>query len=244
MYAHRERRGPPGREVDLAFTDRRGGVSAAPFGALNLALAGDDDPAAVAENLRRVLADFAPGDEVADLQQVHGREVVLVESAATGRFVGDGLVTRSRGVVLMVRAADCVPVLLADPDAGVVGAVHAGRAGVLAGVVTAALELMGDQGARQVTGWIGPHVCGRCYEVPPEMQEEVSQMEPTTRATTSWGTPALDLGAGVRSQLERAGAEVVDVARCTRETPDLHSHRRDGRSAGRLAGLIRLRSGA
>jgi copper oxidase (laccase) domain-containing protein len=72
------------------------------------------------------------------------------------------------------------------------------------------------------------------------MREEVAAVEPASRATTSWGTPALDIGAGVRAQLERSGVEVVDVGRCTRESDDLYSYRRDGEGAGRLAGLVRL----
>jgi polyphenol oxidase len=83
-------------------------------------------------------------------------------------------------------------------------------------------------------------VCGACYEVPAAMQEEVAAAVPSSRATTSWGTPALDLGAGVRAQLEERGVTVVDVSRCTRESADLYSHRRDGAGAGRHAGLIRL----
>ena len=70
----------------------------------------------------------------------------------------------------------------------------------------------------------------------------MGEVEPAAAATTSWGTPSLDLSAGVRAQLERHDADVVDVSRCTRESPDLYSYRRDGRSAGRLAGLIRIRS--
>jgi YfiH family protein len=142
-------------------------------------------------------------------------------------------------VVLLVRAADCVPVLLADPSAGVLGAAHAGRAGVAAGVVPATVEAMRDLGATDVTAWVGPHVCGDCYEVPVALRDEVAAAVPETRATTSWGTPSLDLGAGVRAQLEVAGARVVDVSACTRESPDLYSYRRDGAGSGRLAGLIR-----
>ncbi len=243
MYYFRETRGPVGREVDLAFTDRHGGVSRRRFASLNLAIAGEDEPDAVAENLRRVLADFAPGDRVADLHQVHGREVVLVDAGGEGRSTGDGLVTAVPGVVLVVRAADCVPVLLADPGAGVIGAVHAGRGGVVAGVVEAAVATMRRAGAEQITAWTGPHVCGACYEVPAELAREVVAVEPDTRATTSWGTPALDLGAGVAAQLTRAGVEVVTVGGCTRESEDLYSHRRDGSAAGRLAGLVRIRGG-
>ncbi len=237
MYLHRSSLGP----VDLAFTDRFGGVSGVPWDELNLAFEGDDDPAAVAENHRLVLTDFAPGDTLVGLHQVHGATVVYADG---GGFEAppdaDGLVTDRTGVTLMVRAADCVPVLLADPEAGVIGAAHSGRPGLAAGVVPATVAWMRDLGAGTITAWIGPHVCGACYEVPPAMQAEVGALVPEAVATTSWGTPSLDIGAGVRAQLEAAGVEVVDVSRCTRESADLYSHRRDGAGAGRLAGLIRM----
>ncbi|WP_148614698.1 polyphenol oxidase family protein [Nocardioides rubriscoriae] len=234
MYHHRSTLGP----VELAFTDRHGGVSGAPFDSLNLAFFEDGERTVPQRNLALVLDDFAPGCEVADLSQVHGRHVVV---AAPGehRSEGDGIVTDRPDVVLLVRAADCVPVLLADPVAGVLGAAHAGRPGVAAGVVPATVEAMRDLGATDVTAWIGPHVCGACYEVPADLQAEVAAIVPATRATTSWGTPALDLGAGVRAQLEALDVRVVDVSACTRESPDLFSYRRDGADSGRLAGLIR-----
>lgn len=240
MFAFRTTHGPVGRSVELAFTDRYGGVSAAPYDELNLAIEGDDDPGSRAENLRRVLADFAPDAALADLRQVHGCDVVTAEGPVE-RATADGLVTTRDDVVLMVRAADCVPVLLSGGT--VVGAAHAGRAGVLAGVVPATVERMRELGATDVVAWIGPHVCGSCYEVPGRMQEEVGRVEPTTVSTTTWGTPSLDLGAGVRAQLERLDVEVAEAAgatRCTRESPDLYSHRRDGRGAGRHAGLVRI----
>jgi copper oxidase (laccase) domain-containing protein len=84
-------------------------------------------------------------------------------------------------------------------------------------------------------------VCGACYEVPAGLQQEVTAVVPTSRATTTWGTPSLDLGAGVRAQLAAAGVAVEDVSRCTRESEDLFSFRRDGERAGRHAGLVRLR---
>jgi YfiH family protein len=234
LFAHRSSTGP----VDLAFTDRYDGVSAVPFDSLNLALVGDDDPAAVERNLALLIDDFAPGATLADMHQVHGRVVV---EAGGPREKCDALVTDRADVVLMVRAADCVPVLLADPAAGVVGAAHAGRLGLVEGVVGACVDRMRELGATQIQAWVGPHVCGSCYEVPEAMQQEVASREPASLSTTSWGTPALDLGAGVRTQLERAGVEVHDVSRCTLESPDLYSHRRDGAGAGRLAGVIRMR---
>ena len=213
-----------------------------PFDSLNLALEGDDDPHVVGQNLRIVLDDFAPGDELADLHQVHGTDVdVFEQRRTTDRPDADGIVTSQSGVVLMVRAADCVPVLLADAEAGVIGAAHCGRPGLAAGVVPATVARMRDLGAGSITAWIGPHVCGGCYEVPEHMQAEVGAAVPASVATTSWGTPSLDLGAGVRAQLASEGVAVHDVSRCTRESADLYSYRRDGAGAGRLAGLIRLR---
>ena len=213
-----------------------------PFDSLNLALEGEDDPEVVSRNLGVLLDDFAPGAWLADLHQVHGSEVDVVEDRATpDRPAADGIVTAQPGVVLMVRAADCVPVLLADADARVVGAAHCGRPGLAAGVVPATVDRMRDLGARSITAWIGPHVCGACYEVPEQMQAAVGAAVPASVATTSWGTPSLDLGAGVRAQLSGEGVSVHDVSRCTRESADLYSYRRDGDRAGRLAGLIRLR---
>lgn len=245
MFSHRSALGP----VDLAFTDRFGGVSASPYDELNLArVTGSqgDDPAAIAENWQRVLADFAPDDVLADMVQVHGAEVVYADALeplateAWARPESDGIVADAAGVVLAVRVADCVPVLLADPATGVIGAAHAGRLGVVRGVAPATVARMRERGATDITAWIGPHVCGGCYEVPAEMQEEVAAIEPTTRATTTWGTPSLALGAGVRAQLERSGVTVVETGPCTLESPSLYSHRRDGAGAGRIAGLIRI----
>jgi hypothetical protein len=101
---------------------------------------------------------------------------------------------------------------------------------------------MRELGAGRIEGWIGPHVCGRCYEVPEEMRADVANVVPASYEETSWGTPSLDLGAGVRAQLEELDVEVHDVSRCTRESDDLYSYRRDGDRSGRLAGVVRLRS--
>ena len=246
MYAARLTSGP----VELAFTDRHGGVSGAPFDSLNLGWSGGDDLDAMAENHRLLMDDFAPGDGVgrlAELGQVHGDVVVTVGPDGPGHDVhghlhgiGAGLVTAEPGITLSVRAADCVPVLFADAGAGVIGACHCGRPGVAVGIVPATLAAMRELGATAVTAWVGPHVCGRCYEVPQQMQDDVVAVEPATRATTSWGTPSLDIGAGVRAQLEREGVTVVDRARCTFESADLFSYRREGKRSGRQAGLIRI----
>lgn len=227
--------------VGVAFTDRHGGVSAAPYDSLNLGTGTDDDPGSVARNYALVGSAVGVGDRVACMHQVHGADVAVVRDVlAPGALPRvDALVTDVAGLALSVRVADCVPVLIADPEAGVLGCAHAGRLGLQRGVVPRAVEAMRDLGASRLRAWIGPAVCGRCYEVPAEMQEQVAAAVPEARATTRWDTPALDLPAGVRAQLRAAGCEILPAADlCTRESPDLFSHRRDGQATGRSAGLV------
>jgi YfiH family protein len=242
--------------VDLAFTDRYGGASAAPYDELNLALEGGDDPDVCAANLELVVADFAPDlvaqpsfsmdSNVVQMRQVHGPAVDVVDDRRAGGGLPevDGMVATDPSAVLVVRVADCLPVLLADVDAGVVGVAHAGRQGMVLGVVPQTVASMRQLGATEVTAWLGPRICGACYEVPEQMRAEVGALVPESVATTSWGTPSLDIGAGVRAQLEQLGVDVVDVAACTRESEELFSYRRDGARAGRFAGLVRRRSRA
>lgn len=230
--------------VEIAFTDRHGGTSGGPFASLNLSPATGDDADAVTRNLDLVGRAFAGGRPLRRLflmHQVHGAAVHVVDDAgldAAHPPVADALVTALPGVALVVRVADCVPVLLADPEAGVVGAVHAGRPGLVAGVVPRAVQGMRDLGARRISAWIGPHVCGACYEVPEQLRAEVAAVVPEAFGETSWGTPSVDVGAGVRAQLAAEGIEPVDASRCTIEDHDLYSFRRQGTSSGRLAGLV------
>ncbi len=229
----------------FAFTDRWGGVSTSPFQELNLGGAVGDDPAAVRANRRLAAVELGldPAD-VVWMNQVHGREVAVVaerqpEGAAP---TVDALVTAGRGRALAVLTADCVPVLLADPEAGVVGAAHAGRPGLAAGVVPAVVAAMVEQGARpeRTTAVIGPSVCGRCYEVPAALRAEVAALEPATAAETSWGTPALDLPAGVSAQLGALGVAVHPQRHtCTLESAEHFSYRREQRT-GRLASYVWL----
>lgn len=184
---------------------------------------------------------------VVNVDQVHGIRVLAVESPVVAAMMAeqqaDALVTTVRGIGLSVRAADCLPVLLADPQAGVVAAAHAGRVGLSQGVLVATVHAMRARGASSITAWIGPHICGSCYEVPAEMAEAVSDRLPAARSVTAWGTPSLDLGAGAQSQLEGLGCVVIRCDPCTRTTPSLHSFRRDGTASGRQAGIIWLASG-
>ncbi len=173
------------------------------------------------------------------MHQVHGSDVAVVDDVRAGPPTADAMVTSRQHVALLARAADCVPVLLGDAAAGLVGAVHSGRGGLARGVVPAAVSRLRALGAGQITAWIGPHVCGACYEVPAELRDEVAARVPSTYSTTRWGTPSLDLGAGVRAQLEDAGvADVRTVGGCTREDDSWPSYRRDGDAATRFAGLV------
>ncbi|MGY9064528.1 peptidoglycan editing factor PgeF [Streptomyces sp. CAS3] len=229
----------------FAFTDRWGGVSAAPYEELNLGGAVGDTPEAVAAN--RELAAKALGLDPARvvwMNQVHGAEVAVVDEPWGTRPVPevDALVTARRGLALAVLTADCVPVLLADPVAGIAAAAHAGRPGMVKGVVPAAVRAMVELGAapERIVARTGPAVCGRCYEVPETMRAEVAAVEPTAHAETSWGTPAVDVSAGVHAQLDRLG--VCDRAHspvCTLESGDHFSYRRD-RTTGRLASYVWL----
>lgn len=240
-----------GEGVLAAFTTRDGGVSSAGYSSLNLGLNVADRRADVLAN-RAVVAAWA-GGPVAFATQVHGAEIAVV-AAADDRLAGqvaagsvgefDGLVSAD-GAGVAVLVADCVPVLLADPVAGVVGAVHAGRRGLVAGVVQRAVAVLVAQGARpgRIRAAIGPAICGRCYEVPDRMRDEVAAVVPAAWATSAWATPALDLPAGVAAVLAQLGVTGVhQLGLCTRTDPAFYSHRRaiaSGGVAGRFAGVIR-----
>ncbi|PZS34919.1 MAG: peptidoglycan editing factor PgeF [Pseudonocardiales bacterium] len=230
--------------IRRVITTRVGGVSAPPYDSFNLGRGSGDEPAAVSANRARLAASLRlPEDRLVWMRQVHGATVHTVDGPRAAPLPqGDGLVTTERGLALVALAADCVPVLLADATAGVVGAAHAGRSGAAAGVAVAAVHAMMALGADPagIDVLLGPAVCGRCYEVPADLQAEVEAALPGSATTTSRGTPGLDLRAGLARQLQAAGvgAVVVDPA-CTVEDTRFFSHRRDG-VTGRFAGLVWL----
>ncbi|MFF5299673.1 peptidoglycan editing factor PgeF [Streptomyces sp. NPDC013161] len=229
----------------FAFTDRWGGVSAVPYEELNLGGAVGDDPDAVRTN--RELAAKSLGLDpglVVWMNQVHGADVAVVEGPWGASEIPsvDAVVTARRGLALAVLTADCTPVLLADPVAGIAGAAHAGRPGMVAGVVPAAVRAMVELGAdpARIVARTGPAVCGRCYEVPADMRADVAAVEPAAYAETSWGTPAVDVTAGAHAQLDRLGVRDREQSPvCTRESDDHFSYRRD-RTTGRLASYVWL----
>jgi YfiH family protein len=225
-----------------ATTDRYGGVSAPPYDELDLGDHVGDDPAAVAENRARLAAavDLA-ADRLVFMAQVHGSDVAVVDGPSGGDPpTADALVTREPDLGLVVLVADCVPVVLAARRSDVVAVAHAGRKGVAGGIVPATVDAMRALGARpeRIVAVVGPAVCGACYEVPAAMAEEVAAVAPAARALSRSGSPALDLRAGVAAQLAAAGVQTIEVDPwCSRESPELFSHRRDG-VTGRFAGVV------
>jgi polyphenol oxidase len=239
---------PFGRSVVAGFTTRRGGVSRPPYDSLNLSLTVGDDDADVLANHRTMADELGlPVTRLQWAEQVHGADVAVVDKGAHGMPEGargvDALVTSARGVLLCIRVADCLPVLFADLDVGVVAAAHAGRVGLAAGVLENTLSAMEKLGARreQLVARVGPAVCGACYEVPAEMADDIVATVPGARAVSRRGTPALDLKAGALEQLVGAGVQDITVSgECTVEHGDRwFSYRRDGRT-GRFAGFIGL----
>ncbi|MFK7929577.1 MAG: peptidoglycan editing factor PgeF [Myxococcota bacterium] len=237
--------------VAHGFTTREGGVSRGPRASLHLAVRDGDVHADIVENWRR--ATEAIGCEPAQLvllDQVHGCEVVRVNTA-TGPLAtaaaADGVVSCTPGLVLAVRTADCVPVLFAAP--GGVAVAHAGWRGVVAGVVPQTVRALCEAtGAApsDVVAAVGPHAQVAAYEVGPAVvdalvgaglrRERVSRMG-------AKGREHADLGQAVLDQLSALGVtQVQSAGACTMHEARFFSHRRDGSSTGRLAGLITLRA--
>lgn len=169
--------------VDALVTTRHGGVSTGAYRSLNLGLHVGDDPSAVRENRRRAARALGAGtDQLVFANQVHGTRVAVVTADDAGRgardagdAIGgtDALVTRTKGPVLVTLVADCAPILLVDPDAGVLATVHAGWRGAVAGTVVTTVRAMASLGARPAGtfAWIGPTVAAATYEVGPEVAE-------------------------------------------------------------------------
>ena len=268
--------------ADAAVTARSGGVSAGPYATLNLSLSVGDDPGCVLENRRRLAAAFgaAPGDFVF-ARQVHGAGVRVVGEADRGsgarrlddaigsaRGAGgagsageagsaggaDALVTASPGVVLAILTADCVPIVLHDPVAGVLACVHAGWRGTVAGVTAAAVAAMRGLGTRpsDVLAGIGPAVGADRYQVGPDVHEAVSRsfgpaapefIRPDPSAPGRW---LLDLPSANGHALREAGVpgpRIHAVGIPTGPAPGHFFSDRAARPCGRLALVARLRPG-
>jgi YfiH family protein len=247
-----------------AFSTRVGGLSAPPFDALNLqsvqanARIAEGEPrdsdAFIRENHARFAeaAGLARDAVVVDVSQVHGCTVVAARDAVRERVPADAITSARGGHAILIRIADCVPVLLACPRTGAVAAVHAGWRGVVAGIVHAAIDALRSLGCapNELLAAIGPSISVRHFEIGPEVAEELTRanLGACVAAPGVCGITGrepkhhADLVLGVRLQLERAGVERANIDAdppCTyADRARFHSFRRDGARSGRLAALI------
>jgi hypothetical protein len=245
--------------VDVAVTTRRGGRSAAPYDTLNLGLHVGDDPAVVVENRARAAARFGVAlDDLVFARQTHGATPTVVGAADRGRGTRseddalldtDILVTTSPRVTLAILVADCLPLALVDPGAGVLAAVHAGWRGTAAGAVSSALRSMQELGADvgRVHAYLGPAVSPERYQVAEEVRQALARaVDPATlhEAVAQPDGPGhwlVDLVAANRQQLVACGVRDAHVVDCGFTTADAACFSdRAQRPCGRFALLARL----
>ena len=215
------------------FTTRRNGASLAPYESLNLAQHVGDDAQTVARNRELLRKITGP---VQFMNQVHGDDVVEVKTLIDDPTC-DALITTVPGIALAVMVADCIPLLLSS--SGVVGAVHVGRRGLMNSVAIKAVEAMRALGAGQIHAQLGASICGRCYEVPQELADEVCAKHPTASSLTNNLTPALDLPRALIADLVAIGVTYEASPICTLENNEYFSYRRHN-ITGRNAGVVWL----
>ncbi|MCX6444616.1 MAG: peptidoglycan editing factor PgeF [Actinobacteria bacterium] len=220
--------------MNYRFTNRTGGVSTGAFASLNLGLHVGDVLEDVMRN--RALVSESTGD-IQFMNQVHGNRVTIIENITEPDPTADALVTGIKGITLAVQVADCIPLLLSSQEA--VAAVHVGRKGLMNEVAVAALDVMRQMGAGDITAVIGPSICGTCYEVSEEMYQEVVATHPLAQGRTQKGTFALNLSQALIAQLAAESVAVINESVCTVESQVHFSYRRDG-VTGRQAGIITL----
>jgi polyphenol oxidase len=213
-----------------AFFTRQGGVSGGLYASLNGGIGSRDDAAHVADNRSRMAAalDVEPR-RLLTAYQIHSPHVAIAEEPWTpeARPRADAIVTRTRALAVGVTTADCGPILFADPQAGVIGAAHAGWRGALAGIIEATVDAMERLGAAsgRIHAALGPMISQRNYEVGPDLMERFSAAD---SASDRFFLPALrdghalfDLAGYIAARLERAGIRhVQDLGLCTYADPE------------------------
>ena len=220
--------------AQMLFTARNGGTSTGKYSSLNLGDHVGDSADDVANN-REVLRNLLSQVEPRFMNQVHGNSVVEIDEEPLAPVTADALVTRQVGLPLVVLSADCLPILVEGEN--IVGAIHAGRKGILNGIISNTISKMHALGGKELTATIGPAICGECYEVDLPMYLDAIESEPNL--TTSFEAHCLDLKKAATAQLEMNGVGVADVGICTAHDSNYFSYRRDGMT-GRGAGVIVL----
>ena len=241
------------RNVKHGFFTRKGGASSGLFAGLNCGRRSTDQTEMVVVNRARVATAMGvPANALATVKQVHSADVVTLtdahDIAAVANTEADGIVTARRGVALAVLTADCQPILLADADAGVIGACHAGWRGALNGIVEATVDAMRALGARQISAVIGPTISQRAYEVSPDFMDSFLAEDPAYGRFFSGGPngrPMFDLPSFGLMRLRDAGTDAEWTGHCTYSDPGrFFSYRRathEGEADyGRLISAITL----
>lgn len=228
--------------IVAGFSTRHGGVSEAPYDTLNLSRHVGDAPDAVTENRRRFCAALGmdPG-RLVTARQVHADTVRVVREPGEAPDC-DALVTDTPRLLLAITAADCAVVLLADPEASVIGACHAGWRGAVAGIVPKTIERMQSLGAvpDRMRAYVSPCIHREAFEVGPGVADQFDDAVVYHR--DDWAKPHVDLPAALRRPLTDAGVPHVDMAdRCTVQSDAFFSYRRDGDPMGCMFGAIALR---
>jgi len=236
------------------FFGRRGGVSSGDLAALNCGLGSGDDPALIAENRRRVADAILPGAALTGLYQVHGNRCVVIDESSdlAARPEADALATRTPGILLGILTADCVPVLFADREAGVVAAAHAGWKGAIAGVTDSTLVAMESLGATRanIAAAIGPCIGRASYEVDDGFVATFVADDPANERFFAAGRPGhamFDIAAYVAARLAAAGLTRIAIGGqdTYAEADDYFSYRRachkSENSYGRQLSVIGIR---
>lgn len=226
------------------FLGRLGGVSTGPYGSLNLAYWVGDDPAHIDENWRR-LREVVGETSIARCHQVHGTNVrVVTRENIAEKPEGDGMVTAEPGILLAVASADCVPILMTDARCEIVGAIHSGWRGVIAGIAEEGVRMMESLGAkpRDIRAALGPSIGQCCFEVDEELAHRFAREVAGSDRYSRPGRPGksqLDLRAIVTDQLMRAGLPrewIISVGPCTKcANNSFFSRRADGSSGLQLS---------
>ena len=220
--------------VTVTYTTRLGGLSTGEWGNCNLGGKGGDRAEAVLSN--RIALSESLGAPLSIISQVHSGKAVDMDEvfgrnapfgydfsgtqddeghapAGVSVIEADAQVTSRAGVALGVFAADCLPVLLADPQAGVIGVAHCGRKGLQQGVIGSAVDLMVAKGAvpERIVATLGPRICGDCYETGDQISDEFDAQFPGTFTLSRFGQPGIDIAAAALQELAKAGVPTDNV---------------------------------
>ena len=236
--------------VKHGFFGRKGGVSTGLYESLNIGQGSDDDVQAIRDNRDRI-RDALGAEKLLSCFQVHSAKAITVTEPWRTRPQADGMVTKVPGLALCILSADCVPVLFADAEAGVIGAAHAGWKGALAGICEATLQAMDELGASrdQVVAAIGPAIQQASYEVGPEFRDTfVGEQEWTDRLFKAGRDDRshFDLTGYVQAVLQREGVGTIDNLghdTCAMEEDYFSNRRRNHRGEpdyGRNGSVIML----